>query len=199
MNPLLYIEAQKIRARDWFLAHAEGPHVKGWLAFFSFLESFIFPIPVDPLLIAILMAGATRWVYYALLTTAFSVLGGVAGYLIGAFFFVAIGKPIIAAYHLGDEMARVGELFEEWSFVAMFIAAFSPIPYKVFTIAAGFFHIDLATFFLASVVGRGLRFFAVAYLAKEYGRMLGSFLFRYFNAVTIVIALALIIFFVVVR
>ncbi|MBI2108953.1 MAG: DedA family protein [Parcubacteria group bacterium] len=189
----------KIRIRDWFVRHAEGPHMKAWLSFFSFAEATFFPIPPDILLIAILIARKERWIYYATLTTITSVLGGVAGYFIGSFLFDVIGKQIIEAYHFGDEMQKVGVLFADNAFLAIFVSAFSPIPYKVFTLSAGFFHISLMIFIIASIIGRALRFFIVAFCAQKFGDRLGNLIFTYFNTISIIVAIIIIAFVLFVR
>lgn len=189
----------KTKALNWFLHFAHTPHARWWLAFFSFLESSFFPIPPDILLIGILAARAGRWVWHAFITTAFSVLGGIAGYAIGFYFFDLFGKEIIAFYHLEAQMAHVGELFRENAFWAIFISAFSPIPYKVFTISAGFFTIDPVSFIAASIIGRGLRFFPVAYLADRWGSVVGQFIFKYFNVVSFIIAILVVFFVAILR
>ena len=177
----------KTRMRDWFVRHAEGPHMKAWLSFFSFAEATFFPIPPDVLLIAILIARSKRWIYYATLTTVTSALGGIAGYFIGVFLFDIVGKPIIEAYNFADEIQKVGVLFSDNAFLAIFVSAFSPIPYKVFTLSAGFFHISFFMFVAASITGRALRFFIVAFFAQKFGDRLGNLIFTYFNIISVVI------------
>lgn len=192
-----HITAFKMKVRDWFLKYAESPHMRGWLAFFSFIEAIFFPLPPDMLLIPILTANGKRWIYYATLTTATSVIGGIVGYFIGLFLFETIGKIIVNAYHLQDEMKRVGELFAENAFWAIFISGFSPIPYKLFTLSAGFFNISLVTFVFASIVGRAARFYLVSFLTYKFGSRLGNLVFTYFNATTLVAALVIILILVI--
>lgn len=182
----------KIKMRDWFLRHAEGPHMSIWLALFSFAESTFFPVPTDVLLIPIVAARANRWIYFAFLTTISSVIGGIVGYAIGAFIFEILGAPIIAFYGLEQEMERVAQLFADNAFLAIFISAFSPIPYKVFTLSAGFFSISLPVFIFASLLGRALRFFGVAFLARRFGRLMGRFIFNYFNTISFIAAILII-------
>ena len=189
----LYIDSFKIKIREWLLRHAEGPHFKAWLAFISFIEAIFFPIPPDLLLIPILMH-STRWVYYAFLTTATSVFGGVVGYFIGMFLFDVVGEPIIRIYALEAQMEKVGTVFAQNAFLAIFISAFTPIPYKAFTLSAGFFNISLPVFIVASIIGRGLRFFIVAFFAQKFGRALGVLIFKYFNIASVLIALGIILF-----
>ena len=188
------INDTKTKTRDWFVRFADTPHARAWLAFFSFAESSFFPIPPDVLLIAILSSRARGWISHAFITTIFSVLGGIAGYALGFFFFDLFGRNIIAFFGAEAEMARVEVLFSDNAFWAIFISAFSPIPYKVFTISAGFFKIDLEPFIAASLIGRGLRFFPVAYLAERWGGFVGQFIFKYFNAISLVVVACIIAF-----
>lgn len=182
-------ESWKITVRDWFTHYAETPHAERWLAFFSFIESSFFPIPPDFLLSAMTLAHRHRWARYALITALFSVLGGLFGYFIGVFFFDFVGVYIINLYHLEEEVARVAELFKDNAFIALFVAAFTPIPYKVFTIAAGFFSVNLFVFIAASIFGRATRFFIVSYLVKRFGERFGYATFRYFDLVTFLLLL----------
>lgn len=140
---------------------AAHPHAPRYLAGLSFAESSFFPIPPDVMLAPMALARPERAWSYALLTTASSVLGGMLGYLIGYFAFGVI-EPLLhqAGYWPAYEAAR--SWFEQWGFWAIFVAGFSPIPYKVFTIAAGVLAMVFLPFVLASAVGRGLRFFLVA-------------------------------------
>jgi len=179
----------KTESRDWFVARAHGPHAKAWLWFLSFSEASILPIPPDILLVAILLAGASRWLYYALITTVASTLGGAFGYLVGSVLFETIGKFIISFYGLESEMLYIAKLFADNAFLAIFSAAFTPIPYKIFTVSAGFFSVDFWTFLLASIIGRGMRFFAIGYITKLWGKQLGRFIFKYFNILSLVIIL----------
>jgi len=184
-----YIEQLKIKWRDWFVARAHGPHAQGWLAALSFGEATVIPLAPDVLLIAILLAGASRWFYYASLTTVSSALGGIFGYLVGAFLFETVGKFVVSFYGLESEMLLVAQLFQDNAFWTIFTAAFTPVPYKVFTISAGFFSISFWTFLAASIIGRGARFFAVAYLVKLFGDRFGHFIFKYFNIISILVIL----------
>jgi membrane protein YqaA with SNARE-associated domain len=179
------------RIRRWAVVHADEKPTAWWLGALSFSESSFFPIPPDVMLVAILTA-SRRWAYYALITTAGSVAGGVAGYFIGLFFFDLIGTRIIDFYHLEEQMKTVGDLYAENAFWSIFTAAFTPIPYKVFTISAGFFKIDFLTFVIASVIGRGMRFFVVAYLMKLFGHFMGDLIYKYFNIFSTVVAVIVI-------
>ena len=178
--------------RNWVLRHAEGPRARLWLAAFSFTEASFFPIPPDILLIAILLTNGTYWVRYSLITTLSSVAGAVFGYIIGVFFFAIIGEPLIAFYHLEESMAYVEKLFSDNAFITILLAAFTPIPFKVFTIAAGVCHIDFFIFVIASLLGRGTRFFAIGYLLHRFGRKISSLLYKYFNIVSLIMAVFII-------
>lgn len=194
---ITYLENHKTKWRDWLMARAHGTHAKIWLALIAFTESFIFPIPTVAFLIPILMAGSKRWVFYALFTTGFSVLGGVVGYVIGAFFFDTIGQKIVVFYNLTSEVAQVQELFDRNAFFVMFTGAFTPLPYKVFTLSAGFLKIGILPLIVASILGRGLQFFVVAYIFKLYGAKIAEIFFRYFSiAVFILTAIVLVAFFI---
>lgn len=182
------------RGVDWFQSRAHGTHAKAWLALLSFSESSFFVVPPDVLLIAILMAGASRWVYYASLTTIMSVVGAVFGYMIGFFFFDTFGIQIIEFYNLSNEMKEVQLLYNSNTFWVIFTAAFTPIPYKIFVLSAGFFKINFIIFLLASILGRGLRYFIVAYITKAFGLMATRLFFRYFNIITMVAVLFFILF-----
>jgi membrane protein YqaA with SNARE-associated domain len=180
---LSFLDTIKIRLRDWFVGRAHGPHARTLLAIIAFTESFIFPIPTATFQMAILLAGAQKWLYYAIFTTIFSVLGGVVGYVIGAFFFDTIGIRIITFYGLTAELEHVRTLFEDNAFGVVFTGAFTPLPYKIFTLSAGFLKINFLAFLLASVIGRGLQFFIVSYIFKLFGARIAELFFRFFTII----------------
>ncbi|PCI21384.1 cytochrome B [Candidatus Wolfebacteria bacterium] len=176
--------------KEWALAHAKGPFSTFWLALFSFAESSFFPIPPDAIMIAILLLKQqAKWIYYATITTVFSVAGGLFGYLIGFLFFEAVGGSIVSFYNLESHLATVASFFSNNAFFTIFLAAFTPIPYKVFTISAGLFKIDIFIFIIASILGRAIRFFAIAYFVKLYGKRIASVLYKYFNVVSIAVVI----------
>ena len=177
------------KMREWFLKHARGPYAEFWLSAISFAESSFFPIPPDPFLIAILLANSSSWFRLVFFVSLSSVVGGAFGYMIGGFFFDMVGVKIIAAYSLEGEMVRIQMLFSENAFWAIFLAAFTPIPYKLFTISAGFFGIYFLTFIVASILGRASRFFIVAYLVKRFGKKIGDVVFKYFNLFSLLFGL----------
>jgi len=138
-------------------------HAPRYLAGLSFAESSFFPVPPDVMLAPMALATPAKAWYFALLTTLASVAGGLFGYYIGVFAFELV-EPLLhdAGYYPRYLQAR--EWFSEWGFWAVFLAGFSPIPYKVFTITAGVISMALAPFVLASLIGRGARFYLVAAL-----------------------------------
>lgn len=160
----------------------------------SFAESSFFPIPPDFFIFPLVMRKPERWFKMALIVTISSVVGGLFGYFIGFVFFEFLGKPLIAFYHLENQIQVVGNLFKQNAFLAIFTAAFTPIPYKVFTIAGGLFQINLFSFVVASILGRGGRFFAVSYASKFFGKRFGEVAIKYFNWITALIAFVVIVF-----
>lgn len=179
------LQTLKDSLMSWAVHHAEGKNAKRWLFGLSFAESSFFPVPPDVLLVAILMTKErVRALYYATITTAGSVLGGLFGYAIGYFLFQTVGVWLVHTYHLESQIVTVQKLFAANAFFAIFTAAFTPIPYKVFTIAAGLFDISIPVFILASILGRGGRFFAIAVLMKYFGEHIARALYRYFNIVS---------------
>lgn len=183
----MFERMQMARARSWawFSARAHGKHAAWWLSFLSFTESICSVVAPDILLIAILLAGSSRWLYYAFLTTVTSVLGGIAGYFIGAFFFDTVGVQVIQFYHLTGAFEEAGKLFDRNTFWVIFTAAFTPIPYKVFVLAGGFFQVDLFQFILGSITGRALRFYLLSYLVHRFGERTLPLFFKYFNVLAV--------------
>lgn len=145
------------RALRW----AAHPHAERYLVGLSFAESSFFPIPPDVMLAPMTLAQPKRGWRFAILTTAASVIGGLAGYAIGWLALDAV-EPLLRSLGYWDSYTRSTEWFVTWGFLAVLVAGFSPIPYKVFTIAAGALHMLLPGFVIASLVGRGGRFFLVA-------------------------------------
>ncbi len=158
------------------LLWARHPHAPRYLAALSFSESSFFPIPPDVMLAPMVLARPQRAWHFATLTTVTSVLGGIAGYLIGAFLFEELGRPLIDFYDAHDAFARIKAWFGEYGIWIVFLAGFTPIPYKVFTIASGVLALPMVPFTLASLVGRGGRFFLVAGLLLWGGERFERFL-----------------------
>mgnify|MGYP001172893046 FL=1 len=162
------------------MAWSRHRHAPWYLGAVSFTESSFFPLPPDVMLAPMSLANPSRAWRFALLTTLASVVGGLFGYAIGYFAFDLI-EPWLreSRYWAAYQTAEVW--FEKWGFWAIFVAGFSPIPYKVFTIAAGALSMALLPFTLASIIGRGLRFFLVAGLMKWGGARMEALLHRYID------------------
>jgi membrane protein YqaA with SNARE-associated domain len=154
------------------------PNAPKYLGLLSFAESSFFPVPPDVMLAPMCLATPTKAWQYALITTIFSVLGGLLGYVIGVTAFDII-KPHLEASHYWIAFQTAETWFKEWGVWAVFVAGFSPIPYKVFTIAAGALSMPLLPFVIASTIGRGARFFIVAGLMKWGGASMESKLKQY--------------------
>jgi membrane protein YqaA with SNARE-associated domain len=165
------------------------------------VESSVFPIPPDPLLMALCLGAPSRSLKFAAVATVASVAGGVIGYGIGEVLWLGV-SDFFFTYVPGitpEAFAGVQNLYLRWDFWAVFVAGLTPIPYKVFTISAGVFSINFPIFVLASVLSRGLRFFLVAGLVYRFGPSISSFIDRYFNRLTWIFGLLLIIGFVLIE
>jgi len=177
---------------DWVLHWAQTPYGSPALFLNAFSESSFFPIPPDPLLIALCLSIPDNAFKYAFICALGSVLGGGFGYLIGAQFMKVVGERIIRFYKVERHFERVKKLYSKNAFWAVSVAGFTPIPYKVFTIAAGACNIKLSTFFLASAISRSARFFLVAGLISFFGAEIKAFIDKYFNLLTIIFVILLI-------
>lgn len=187
------------RLYRWTMKWGDSPQAEQALFTITTTESSFFPIPPDPLLIAMVTANTQKWARLALLTTVASVLGAVIGYLIGMFLFESAGRAIVDFYSLEEEFAAVRERYDANAFLAILAAGFTPIPFKVFTLAAGLFQINLLTLIVASVLGRGGRFFLVAYLSKQLGARYKDKIERYIDWLGLAFLALLILGFVAVR
>jgi len=187
------------RLKAWVEGYAERPHAEWALFIIAFAESSFFPIPPDVLLIAMAVITPTKAFRYALICSVGSVLGGVFGYFIGWAFFEAIGQPILHFYGALGHYETVKQLYSEHAFWAILSAAFTPIPYKVFTIAAGTFEVSLTTLIVASAIGRSGRFFLVAALFYFFGAKIKAFIDKYFELLTIAFLIMFVGGFVVIR
>lgn len=157
------------KAYDKTLSLAGHPQVSHWLFWVSVIESSIFPVPPDALLIPMCLKNRERAFFYAGLCTAGSVLGGLIGYAIGMFFWAGIGDPLITFYGLQDQFREFQTGFAEHGFLLVFFFGLTFFPYKVITIASGFFSLNLGLFILASVASRAIRFFLEAGLLWKFG------------------------------
>jgi len=175
-----------------FSRHRHAPY---YLALLSFVESFILPFPPpDVMLAPMALARPERAMRYAALTLLLSVLGGLVGYLIGAFLFDLV-EPFIIAWGYQARFEKVITWFDAWGFWAVLVAGFSPVPYKIFTIAAGVLNLAIIPFVLASIIGRGARFFLLAWCLAKFGPAIEPRLVRYIEyigwAIVAVLVLAI--------
>jgi len=154
-------------------------HATPALAAVSFIESSVFPIPPDIMLIPMVLADRTKAFRIALVCTIASVLGGLLGYAIGVFLFEEVGKPMLEFYGYGSKFDVFQAKYNDWGAWAVFIAGVTPFPYKVITILSGVTSLNLAVFFVASVAARGLRFFLVSALLWKFGEPIRDFIEKY--------------------
>ena len=164
------------RTYDWMMrmaGHPKAPHALFWV---SFIESSVFPIPPDIMLIPMILANRAKAWLYATICTVGSVLGGIAGYAIGYYLLEYLGRPIINFYGLGQKFQESAALFNEWGVWILIAKGWTPFPYKVLTIASGAFHMALVPFILASIVARAMRFYLVAALLYWFGEPIRDFI-----------------------
>lgn len=180
------------RLKEWTMQLSRRPNAEHALAGISFAESSFFPIPPDVLLIPITLGRREHWIRLATITTAASVIGGMFGYAIGFFLFSSIGQWIVSTYHAEELFAAMGAKYEAYAFLTVLTAAFTPIPYKIITISAGFFHISFLPFMLASLLGRAARFYLVAGIVRYVGASAEEFLEKNFNWLTLAFFILLI-------
>ena len=176
---------------------------KFYLALVSFVESSFFPIPPDVMIIPMVISKKKDFIKIFIITTLFSVLGGILGYLIGAFFF-DIGMEVMTFYGYENQLTKLKDNlansnnFYAW-FGILFLAGFTPLPYKVFTIASGLIGFNFLIFILISIISRGLRFFIVSYLSYKYGDLFTQFMnkhgSKWFTIIGILIVLVAIVFY----
>lgn len=180
---------------DWMLSWSESPYAVPALFLLAFAESSFFPIPPDVLLMALTLGSPELGLYYAAVATVGSVLGGVLGYGIGW----AGGRPLLKRLIGQPRMDAIHEKFQQYEAWAILVAGFTPVPYKVFTIGAGAFYVNLRTFIVASAISRGARFFLVAASLQLFGPWVKTVLEKYFNLFSIILVLLIIVGFVLVR
>jgi membrane protein YqaA with SNARE-associated domain len=191
------------RLYDWVLHWAETPYGTPALAGLSFAESSFFPIPPDVLQIALSVSKPKRSFYYAAVSTIASVLGGILGWYIGYGLWTALQDFFynVVPGVTPENIDYVGQKYHDNAFLAIFAAAFTPIPYKVFTISAGVFHehVALGTLILASFLGRGLRFFLVATCIYIVGPPAKQILDKYLEWITVALCVLLMLGFVAIK
>lgn len=176
------------RLYDAVMALAASRKAPLWLAVVSFAESSFFPAPPDLLLGPMCLARRDKALFYALICTVSSVIGGLLGYWIGA----TLGEGLLIWMGLGEKLKGFQELYGQWGVWVILIKGLTPIPYKIVTIASGLAHFDLKIFIFASIVTRGLRFFLVAGLLKAFGAPIQAFVEERLILVTSIVALVLI-------
>ena len=179
------------RTYNWLMSLAARPDAIRALAAIAFIESSFFPIPPDILLIPMVLAARTRAWRIALVCTVASVLGGMAGYAIGYFLYDGIGRPLLEFYGYAERFAEFQGRYNEWGAWIVFIAGITPFPYKVITIASGVTGLDLATFTIASILARGIRFYLVAALLYWLGPPVRDFIEKRLGLVTSVFVVLL--------
>lgn len=177
---------------DWTMGLARHRYAERWLAAVSFIESSFFPIPPDVMLIPMVLANRARAWRIAFICTLASVIGGVAGYAIGAFLFEAVGKPLLAFYGYADEFQHFTARYNEWGGWIVAFAALTPFPFKVVTIASGVTGLNIIVFLVAAVIARAARFYLVAALLWRYGAPIQGFIERNLGLLTTVFFVLLI-------
>lgn len=188
------------RTKEWVEGFAHKPSAGIALFIFAFIESSFFPIPPDALLIILAISYPRKSFYYAAICTIGSVMGAYLGYLIGYLFYDTIGTKIIEFYAVQHQVDYVLSKYQENGFIAIVTAGFTPIPYKIFTILAGFNKtIDLYTLTFASLIGRAGRFFLVATLIHFIGPEVKSFIDKYLDKLTLAFMILLIVGFVLLK
>jgi len=179
------------RLYDWVLHWADTPYGVSALFLIAFAESSFFPLPPDPLLLALCLGAAKRSLRFAAIATLASVAGGVLGYALGAGAWTLL-EPWFFNYVPGvsqEAFDGVQAFYNEHGFAAVFLAGLTPIPYKVFTLASGVFGINFGSFVLASILSRGFRFFLIAGLVYKFGAPIKRFIDQHFDKLVILFSL----------
>jgi len=161
---------------NWTMDLAARRNAVGVLAAVSFVESSVFPIPPDALLIPMVLANRAKAWWYAFVCTLSSVIGGLAGYAIGFYLFEAVAEPLLDFYGYADKFGQFAQTYNDWGAWAVLIAGITPFPFKVITIASGATKLSLPVFIFASMVARMVRFFAVAGLIYVFGPPIRTFI-----------------------
>lgn len=161
---------------DWTVGLAQSRYALWGLAFVAFIESSVFPIPPDILMIPMIIAAPHRAFLIAGVALVSSVLGGAFGYLIGWGLFESVGRPVLEFYHMADKFDVFAENYNEYGAWAVLIAGVTPFPYKVITILSGSTGLNFAVFMISSIIARGLRFFIVAGLLWKFGEPIRDFI-----------------------
>ncbi|MFT7369717.1 MAG: membrane protein YqaA with SNARE-associated domain [Alteromonas macleodii] len=177
---------------NWTLSLAHSPYALWALAVVAFIESSVFPIPPDLMMIPMIIAAPRRAFLIAGVATVASVVGGLLGYTIGMFAFDSIGQPILKALGKAHSMEEFSMKFNEMGFWAVLIAGITPFPYKVITIMSGWTAMPLGTFIVTSILARALRFFIIATLLWKYGEPIRAFIEKRLSLVFTVFCIVLV-------
>ncbi|MEQ8666953.1 MAG: YqaA family protein [Rhodospirillales bacterium] len=180
------------RLYDWTLDQAARPGAERTLAFVSFIESSVFPIPPDVLLVPMVLADRLKAWRIALICTLASVLGGIAGYFIGAVLFEQVGEPVLAFWGYDAKFTAFQEQYETWGAWAVLFAGLTPFPFKVITILSGAVSLDIWVFTVSALIARGLRFYVEAALLWKFGEPIRDFVEKRLGWVAAVSLFALI-------
>jgi len=179
--------------KDRTLALAKSPNAERTLFAISFAESSFFPLPPDLLLGPMAAADPSRWLRYAITCTVASVLGGLLGYAIGMFLFDTVGQAIISFFGYGGREAELRAFYDEWGAWFIFLKGLTPIPYKLVTIISGAMAFSLPIFIVASIVTRGLRFLAVAWIFQRFGPQIAPVIERRLGLILLLVAVAIVV------
>tara|TARA_Y100001936_G_C15797120_1_gene519537 strand:- start:118 stop:702 length:585 start_codon:yes stop_codon:yes gene_type:complete len=177
---------------DWTIEKSSKKGAAWFLSIISFAESSFFPIPPDIILIPMVLAKKTKAFFYALICTLSSVLGGVFGYLIGLILYNSIGVLLINFYNLGEHVYLFKNYYNSYGAWIVLIAGFTPLPFKVITIASGLFQLNFLIFLICSLFSRGARFYLVSSLLYLFGDKIKIYIDKYFNFLTILFFVLLI-------
>ncbi|PCI43202.1 MAG: cytochrome B [Proteobacteria bacterium] len=177
------------RAYHWTLAWAEHPQAQWALFFIALIEASVFPIPPDILLLALALGRPELALRFAAVCTAGSTVGAIIGYLIGMLLFASIAEPVLQFYGVMEQFHAVEGLFLEWGLLLVLVAGFSPIPFKVITIAAGAFGLPFIGFVLTALLSRGARFFLEGALLRWGGDDLRAWVEKHFEWATLAVGL----------
>ena len=180
------------RSYNWTLSRAKHPHARWALFAIAVIEASVFPVPPDVLLIALALGRPDLALRFAAICTAGSTVGSVIGYGIGMFLLTAIAMPVLEFYHAVEQFEYVQSLFFEWGIGLVLIAGFSPIPFKIITIAAGAFGLPFIGFIAACIVSRAARFYLEGVLLRWGGERLRLWVEKYFEGLTVAVAILVI-------
>lgn len=190
LNPIYQLR----RLYNWTLEWADHPSAVWALGALSTVEGIFFPIPIDPFLLALSASKPKNSLKYAAIATVTSVIGGTIGYFVGVWFW-DMSREFFFNYVMSpSKFEIVISKFQDNAFLAIFIAGFTPIPYKVFAIAGGVANIGLSTFIIASLLGRSIRFFVIGILFYFWGKEIKALIEKHFNLLSVILAVGIITF-----